>query len=98
MRYERMDMVDLARKASASPLIEWAYRFAMLAGIAASLWLHSNFVSLDQFNAQEQRIRKVEDVLIENKSISLITSRHDVEIADHEARIRELERRVSFSR
>jgi hypothetical protein len=62
-----------------------------LALIAVAL-LGTRFVTKEEFVAANQRIEKIEQVLIRMEQNAEVDKRHDFILADHEQRIRTLER------
>ena len=59
--------------------------------IAVAL-LGTKFVTKDEFNTSNQRIEKIEGVLIRMEQNAITDARHDNILSDHEARIRVLEK------
>jgi hypothetical protein len=55
--------------------------------------LGTKFVTKDEFIAANQRIEKIEAVLIRMEQNAEVDKRHDFILSDHEQRIRTLERR-----
>jgi hypothetical protein len=62
-----------------------------IALIAVAL-LGTRFVTKEEFVAANQRIEKIEQVLIRMEQNAEVDKRHDFILADHEQRIRTLER------
>jgi hypothetical protein len=66
------------------------------AGVAIMLYLQTQFVTRVEFSQTAERtdarLRKIEDVLIRMESAAEVDRRHDVALADHETRLRTLER------
>lgn len=63
-----------------------------LALLAVAL-LGTKFVTKEEFTAANSRIEKIEAVLIRMEANAETDKRHDVILADHEARLRSLEHR-----
>jgi hypothetical protein len=55
--------------------------------------LGTRFVTKDEFTATNQRIEKIEAVLIRMEQNALIDARHETTLNDHEVRIRHLEKK-----
>jgi hypothetical protein len=55
--------------------------------------LGTRFVTKDEFTATNQRIEKIEAVLIRMEQNALIDARHETTLNDHEIRIRQLEKK-----
>jgi hypothetical protein len=55
--------------------------------------LGTRFVTKDEFTATNQRIEKIEAVLIRMEQNALIDARHETILNDHEVRIRHLEKK-----
>ena len=62
-----------------------------LALLAVAL-LGTKFVTKDEFTAANTRIEKIEAVLIRMEANAETDKRHDALLADHEARLRSLEK------
>ncbi len=60
--------------------------------IAVAL-LGTKFVTKDEFTSTNQRIEKIEQVLIRMEQTTETDKRHDLLLADHEARLRYLEKK-----
>lgn len=54
--------------------------------------LSTKFVTKEEFTASNQRIEKIEAVLIRMEQNAITDARHDNILSDHEVRIRSLER------
>jgi len=63
-----------------------------LALLAVAL-LGTKFVTKEEFTAANARIEKIEAVLIRMEANAETDKRHDILLADHEARIRTIERK-----
>ena len=76
---------------------EWLWRIICLGLLIANLYLKGNFVSLETYNADKESNRKtfegIQTILTTMEERSKVNDRQDASIADHEARIRHLERR-----
>jgi len=78
--------------------IDAASKLAVPFGVATMLWLQSQFVTRLEFSASnervDQRLGKIEAVLIRMEAGAEADKRHDVALNDHETRIRSLEKAV----
>lgn len=77
--------------------LDLASRWVTPAGIIVVIVLQSQFVSRSEFEAASEklsgRVEKIEAVLIRMEANAETDKRHDLLLADHEGRIRGLERR-----
>ena len=64
--------------------------FLALVGVAL---LGTKFVTKEEFTAANSRIEKIEQVLIRMEQNAVTDVRHDTLLADHESRLRAIERR-----
>lgn len=82
---------------SLAKALDLASRWVTPAGILVVIALQSQFVSRTEFEAASEklsgRIEKIEAVLIRMEQNAETDKRHDLVLADHEGRIRGLERR-----
>jgi len=82
---------------SLAKAIDLASRWVTPAGILVVIVLQSQFVSRTEFEAASEklsgRVEKIEAVLIRMEANAETDKRHDLLLADHEGRIRGLERR-----
>jgi hypothetical protein len=82
---------------SLAKAIDLASRWVTPAGILVVIVLQSQFVSRTEFEAASEklsgRVEKIEQVLIRMEANAETDKRHDILLADHEGRIRALERR-----
>jgi hypothetical protein len=82
---------------SLAKAIDLASRWVTPAGILVVIVLQSQFVSRTEFEAASEklsgRVEKIEAVLIRMEANAETDKRHDILLADHEGRIRALERR-----
>ena len=78
--------------------IDAASKLAVPFGVAAMLWLQSQFVTRLEFSTSneraDQRLGKIEAVLIRMESGAEADKRHAEALSDHEGRIRSLEKGV----
>jgi hypothetical protein len=76
--------------------IDTAAKLAAPIGVVIMLWLQSQFVSRGEFEIASEklsgRVEKIEAVLIRMEANAETDKRHDKLLADHENRIRTLER------
>lgn len=76
--------------------VDLAAKLAAPVGVVIMLWLQTQFVTRVEFlKIQERtdaRLTKIEEVLIRMESASEVDRRHDNTLADHESRLRNLER------
>jgi hypothetical protein len=82
---------------SLAKAIDLASRWVTPAGILVVIVLQSQFVSRTEFEAASEklsgRVEKIEAVLIRMEANAETDKRHDLLLADHEGRLRALERR-----
>ena len=82
---------------SLAKALDLASRWVTPAGILVVIALQSQFVSRTEFEAASEklsgRIEKIEAVLIRMEQNAETDKRHDLVLADHEGRLRGLERR-----
>ena len=82
---------------SLAKALDLASRWVTPAGILVVIALQSQFVSRTEFEAASEklsgRVEKIEAVLIRMEANAETDKRHDILLADHEGRIRALERR-----
>jgi hypothetical protein len=82
---------------SLAKAIDLASRWVTPAGILVVIALQSQFVSRTEFEAASEklsgRVEKIEAVLIRMEANAETDKRHDILLADHEGRLRALERR-----
>jgi hypothetical protein len=66
-------------------------------GVVIMLYLQTQFVTRPEFQRASERadarLTKIEEVLIRMESATEVDKRHDILLADHEARIRLIERK-----
>lgn len=82
---------------SLAKALDMASRWVTPAGILVVIALQSQFVSRTEFEAASEklsgRVEKIEAVLIRMEANAETDKRHDLLLADHEGRLRALERR-----
>ena len=82
---------------SLAKALDLASRWVTPAGILVVIALQSQFVSRSEFEAASEklsgRVEKIEAVLIRMEANAETDKRHDLVLADHEGRLRGLERR-----
>ena len=82
---------------SLAKALDLASRWVTPAGILVVIALQSQFVSRTEFEAASEklsgRIEKIEAVLIRMEANAETDKRHDLLLADHEGRLRAIERR-----
>jgi len=82
---------------SLAKAIDLASRWVTPAGILVVIVLQSQFVSRTEFEAASEklsgRVEKIEAVLIRMEANAETDKRHDLLLADHEGRLRAIERR-----
>lgn len=82
---------------SLAKVLDLASRWVTPAGILVVIALQSQFVSRSEFEAASEklsgRVEKIEAVLIRMEANAETDKRHDLLLADHEGRLRALERR-----
>jgi hypothetical protein len=82
---------------SVAKALDLASRWVTPIGILVVILLQSQFVSRSEFEAASEklsgRVEKIEAVLIRMEANAETDKRHDIILADHEGRIRGLERR-----
>ena len=78
------------------PTVEKCLHWITAVGVVLSLWLNQNYVTRSEFishvKEDENRVRKIEEVLIRMEDDRKDHVRFDSLLADHESRIRLLER------
>jgi hypothetical protein len=78
--------------------LDMAAKLAAPIGVIIMLWLQSQFVTRMEFvkanEKTESRLTKIEEVLIRMESSSEVDRRHDNLLADHESRIRVIEKSI----
>lgn len=74
-----------------NPVVEWMYRGVVITGLCAGMYLKQNFVTKEEFEANDTRLRKVEDAIIEFTDTQKLNMVQAQQIQDHEGRIRVLE-------
>jgi hypothetical protein len=76
--------------------IDTAAKLAAPIGVAIMLYLQTQFVTRVEFSKAyektDSRLTKIEEVLIRMEASAEVDRRHDNLLADHEGRIRNLER------
>ena len=76
--------------------VDTATKLAVPIGVAIMLWLQSQFVTRLEFGAYNERVDvrlgKIEAVLIRMEAGAESDKRHDTLLADHETRLRNVER------
>lgn len=81
---------------SISRTIDIASKLSVPVGVAVMLFLQSQFVTRGEFiRSQERtdmRLTKIEEVLIRMEANAETDKRHDRQLADHEDRLRSLEK------
>ena len=82
---------------SLAKALDLASRWVTPAGIIVVIVLQSQFVSRGEFESASEklsgRVEKIEAVLIRMEANAETDKRHDILLADHEGRLRGLERR-----
>lgn len=82
---------------SLAKALDLASRWVTPIGILVVILLQSQFVSRSEFEAASEklsgRVEKIEAVLIRMEANAETDKRHDILLADHEGRIRNLERK-----
>lgn len=82
---------------SLTKVLDMASRWVTPAGILVVIVLQSQFVSRSEFETASQklsgRVEKIEAVLIRMEANAETDRRHETILADHEGRLRTLERR-----
>jgi hypothetical protein len=82
---------------SVAKALDLASRWVTPIGILVVILLQSQFVSRSEFEGASEklsgRVEKIEAVLIRMEANAETDKRHDMLLADHEGRIRGLERR-----
>jgi hypothetical protein len=82
---------------SLAKALDLASRWVTPAGILVVIALQSQFVSRSEFEAASEklsgRVEKIEAVLIRMEANAETDKRHDLLLADHEGRLRAIERR-----
>ena len=68
-------------------------KIATTGALVAVALLGTKFVTKEEFTAANARIEKIEAVLIRMEANAETDKRHDILLADHEGRLRALERR-----
>jgi hypothetical protein len=78
--------------------IDTAAKLAAPVGVVIMLWLQSQFVTRVEFSKAydktDSRLTKIEEVLIRMEASAEVDRRHDDILADHEGRIRAIEKGV----
>jgi hypothetical protein len=81
---------------SVTKILDMASRWVTPIGILVVIVLQSQFVSRSEFEAASEkisgRVEKVEQLLIRMEANAETDKRHDILLADHEGRIRAIER------
>ena len=81
---------------SVTKVLDIASRWVTPAGILLILILQSQFVSRSEFETAAEklsgRVEKIEAVLIRMEANAETDKRHDILLADHEGRLRAIER------
>jgi hypothetical protein len=76
--------------------VDTAAKLAAPVGVVIMLWLQSQFVTRVEFSKAydktDIRLTKIEEVLIRMEASAEVDRRHDNILADHEGRIRLLEK------
>lgn len=80
-------MHDVAR------YFDTALKIATTGALLGVALLGTKFVTKEEFTAANTRIEKIEAVLIRMEANAETDKRHDLILADHEARLRTLEKR-----
>jgi hypothetical protein len=70
-----------------------ALKVATTAALLGVALLGTKFVTKEEFTAANTRIEKIEAVLIRMEANAETDKRHDILLADHETRLRTLEKR-----
>lgn len=77
--------------------IDIASKLSVPVGVAVMLFLQSQFVTRSEFSKSQERtdmrLTKIEEVLIRMEANAETDKRHDRQLADHEDRLRGLEKR-----
>jgi hypothetical protein len=77
--------------------IDTAAKLAAPVGVVIMLWLQSQFVTRVEFSKAydktDSRLIKIEEYLIRMESNAEVDRRHDTILADHEGRLRAIERK-----
>jgi hypothetical protein len=73
--------------------IDIVAKLAAPIGVIIMIWLQSQFVTRVEFQKIDDRISKIEQVLIRMEANAEVDKRHDIILADHELRIRGVEKR-----
>jgi hypothetical protein len=73
--------------------IDIVAKLAAPIGVMIMIWLQSQFVTRVEFQKIDDRISKIEQVLIRMEANAEVDKRHDIILADHEQRIRGVEKR-----
>jgi hypothetical protein len=78
--------------------LDTAAKLAAPVGVVIMLWLQSQFVTRVEFSKAydktDSRLTKIEEVLIRMEASAEVDRRHDDILADHEGRIRAIEKGV----
>jgi hypothetical protein len=72
---------------------DFGLKFATTAALIGVVLLGTQFVTREEFVNANARIAKIEEVLIRMEKNAETDKRHDHTLADHEARIRHLEKK-----
>jgi hypothetical protein len=73
--------------------IDVVAKLAAPIGVIIMIWLQSQFVTRVEFQKIDDRISKIEQVLIRMEANAEADKRHEIVLADHEQRIREIEKK-----
>ena len=73
--------------------IDVVAKLAAPIGVIIMIWLQSQFVTRVEFQKIDERISKIEQVLIRMEANAEVDKRHDIILADHEQRIRGIEKK-----
>jgi hypothetical protein len=78
--------------------LDIAAKLAAPVGVVIMLWLQSQFVTRVEFSKAydktDSRLTKIEEVLIRMEASAEVDRRHDDILADHEGRLRAIEKGV----
>jgi hypothetical protein len=73
--------------------IDVVAKLAAPVGVIVMIWLQSQFVTRVEFQKIDDRISKIEQVLIRMEANAEVDKRHAIILADHEQRIRGIEKK-----
>lgn len=73
--------------------IDVVAKLAAPIGVIIMIWLQSQFVTRVEFQKIDDRISKIEQVLIRMEANAEADKRHEIVLADHEQRIRGIEKK-----